>query len=1020
MRQILNESPWDNSEKKAIEWAIKNFAAVEGVPAQTKIDGDARVTARNNARIANGTAGADIYADQHLDTDTNDDIRNAKELSANNLKKQNITAYVDKVKTSFIHPLDYCHGKRIFKVKRDAHGNPEFDTNGEPIMEVAHPAETKATKMYIPGIVRILATEVHWETLHENKAKLEKLKKLILVTFWEYKKDRRFPLDVYFNNKSLGELWSEYGHLYSRDLAEWNAGKQQWAEWVAEAREEYESVTGNTVAEPEEQAEQAEQAPQADPNAPEMVNGKFTIGNYNCIRVDNWTALHKWSQYTNHITNQPGSQWCISEKRAHWDNYNCGRTTTVYVLWKDNFRDYSNVPCYEENIPYTDWGKSLICLLVNGYGGWSLRSFCSRYNHFGVNRNGCGYWGDASSGFGDNFATDATKAAKIIGCSADELKEKTPYVANTQLSNPDDESNIQNDNYNPSDHTDVAGYLESGSLDHHRGFRKSNSYDDLGINTYYHHGEYIIIQGTRPLINEWFREVIRLNNYLKVQRLTGGYNLINTSGDYVLDRDVLAIVYIGGNLAYVVLYTNGSRSVTFGNIVNLKTGKYMFKLAFSGFVNNVYSYCQKYDIMPAAFPLITYGENRGTVRVRVLNKNGTIDECEDIPLLESENNVVLIDEKTMSCKTPDGPVILYDMKSHQKLFKSTRAETVSGVSKNGITRIYNSLVDRFIIKNIKTNDTINIIDDDDDFPVPGVTFKRFKSTPHPVMLDSNTQGWIICYDAEEQYYIFNETFTHLYANIHCYYPTNIKIKDGYLYFIPDACSKIVKKIKLDLRDNGETYDNHTDTHESINIDGMSIDDIEIANLTRDEILDNTINGMAIPYSINGGTIFIDYSGETPKVINRSDKRVKHTIIADNDKYFVMQVTNTTARLADCDGNYVTPEFLYSENKDIKNIYYMNLGCWAIKTSATKWNIINADGEPMIRNGAKKILSKFAKDTGIASYTSSGRNVQNLFIKVNGDIKSSVEELMESVNRMNDNIMNESYNSIWYQAAYLLD
>lgn len=377
--RLLKESVWDNSyDRDAPKWILDHWDVV--------------------------------FPETDKPEDPNEAKRMAKEKVA-------------KINALFNHPVDYTLG---------CPNDRELDANGNEIGPRVY--EMKIIRMFCLGLVRILYGELHYETEFVNPRKIEDLKKCILTALVADRKAQMasrggqvtYPWSTDLNGKSFNQLKAELLPHYQEakeTLAEWD---RSWHERNPNSHR----VTADDA--PAEEIEAADDGTIDDGLPQPDMSDAVRLGDYNVKWIQNHKQSSCWNKYTNKVSTHAGCNWCITipDDNCHWRHYmERYDYPTVYFLWKDNFKelkrqDYNVEPFYSQQ-PYNDWGKSLMCLMVKADGhGWKFLQLTSRYNHF--KGDGAGGFNSDGGGWGDSFARNAEDAARIIGCTVEELKQACP------------------------------------------------------------------------------------------------------------------------------------------------------------------------------------------------------------------------------------------------------------------------------------------------------------------------------------------------------------------------------------------------------------------------------------------------------------------------------------------------------------------------------------------------------------------------------------------------------------------
>ena len=370
--------------------------------------------------------------------------------------------------------------------------------------------EFKWLNSYVLGLTRILYTELNYDKPKFKSSMINDLKKVYLSAVYARQEgiqndDSSLMMDKNMNGLSLTELKAKFMPYYEKYHAIYEKNKK-----------EYIAANKHTVQKEKSKIGVDEGAKYdgagnliIDFEAPYHENS-FKIGNYNACMIPTHKAASTWNKFTNKTSSNMGCNWCITipNNISNWESYGCGDTRTVYFCWTDDFLNL-NVKDYNDgSAPYNDWGKSLICVMVNGSDDpdLSIQQVTSRYNHY----DGNGKSAQASLGFGDNFCGGAgseglnKELAKLLGCSLEDIQEKLIYTG---------ESTDADENKRA---TAFAGAMES--VEYYAGDCRFDKFeimeklpDNYSILGYYD-SEYevnieILFSGTKPVENFTYNEI---------------------------------------------------------------------------------------------------------------------------------------------------------------------------------------------------------------------------------------------------------------------------------------------------------------------------------------------------------------------------------------------------------------------------------------------------------------------------------------------------------------------------------
>lgn len=129
---------------------------------------------------------------------------------------------------------------------------------------------------------------------------------------------------------------------------------------------------------------------------------------YKIIRIDSFEEAKKYHDYTN-----PESRWCLTYSRENYNHYTNNDKFAMYFCIRD---DIDTVE-YKvgENCPLDDYGKSLLCIIVDSDG--NLATFTTRWNHTDANGNAVA---------ADENVGDKRTISEILGVNFNEVFK--PYT----------------------------------------------------------------------------------------------------------------------------------------------------------------------------------------------------------------------------------------------------------------------------------------------------------------------------------------------------------------------------------------------------------------------------------------------------------------------------------------------------------------------------------------------------------------------------------------------------------------
>lgn len=346
------------------------------------------------------------------------------------------------------------------------------------------------TKALIMAIVRILKTECNDNTSRPVNARMKaQLKKVAFAaTMYRQKqvwdgvpKDNIMSKDA--DGKNFYQLsalvmpqYDELMNIYLNGYGDAWPGKEAQAEVAARIRAEKDAANNQRFqallakienheelnAEEKEfvdrmkakQAQQNVQAPAVEQPAeepdPEVIDdpwaedngftdehprpymkGRFRIGTtgYWAVRIDQYEQSKTWWWWTYPNCPYPTQidhTWCITNPNSrNFFYYGIGTTVTAYYVFKEGFEKLKR-PSESPNAPYDEWGKSLICIMIDRYFNNTkdtVHVCSSRYNQAQPN-NKHGY----GNGYGNSFMGQSVqKLAELFDCSKQEIYDKFVY-----------------------------------------------------------------------------------------------------------------------------------------------------------------------------------------------------------------------------------------------------------------------------------------------------------------------------------------------------------------------------------------------------------------------------------------------------------------------------------------------------------------------------------------------------------------------------------------------------------------
>lgn len=233
-------------------------------------------------------------------------------------------------------------------------GEQVMTKNGEPVLVMGGAKQTvnqfcermladalfhnNADRRFEPGAARIAISECKWNPLLDENPNLDATKLGMLKTILNYITENhndRAVISNDLNGKSYQELYNDFGEAVEQTIDAKNA---------------------------------------------ELNNLKFSkpAHEYKIVRIHNYAESKKYYNYTN-----PKSRWCLTYSIENYNGYtNYGRNTMYFCL-----RDDINTVEYKigKNCPLDEYGKSMLCVIVNPKG--ELSTFTTRWNHKDANEN---------------------------------------------------------------------------------------------------------------------------------------------------------------------------------------------------------------------------------------------------------------------------------------------------------------------------------------------------------------------------------------------------------------------------------------------------------------------------------------------------------------------------------------------------------------------------------------------------------------------------------------------------------
>lgn len=258
-------------------------------------------------------------------------------------------------------------------------GEQVMTKNGEPVLVAGGTKQTvnqfcermladalfhnNADRRFEPGVARIAITECNWNPLLDENPNLDAAKLGMLKDILNYITKNHNDRDIIsndLNGKTYQELYDNF----------------------------------------ETAIKQARDAKNAELN---NIKFKKPDHEYKIIRIDSFEESQKYHDYTN-----PNSRWCLTYSIENYNAYlNYGKNTMYFCL-----RDDIDTVEYKvgENCPLDEYGKSMLCVIVDPYG--ELSTFTTRWNHKDAN----GRTVAADTGVGDKKTI-----SELIGANFNEV-----------------------------------------------------------------------------------------------------------------------------------------------------------------------------------------------------------------------------------------------------------------------------------------------------------------------------------------------------------------------------------------------------------------------------------------------------------------------------------------------------------------------------------------------------------------------------------------------------------------------
>ena len=236
-----------------------------------------------------------------------------------------------------------------------------------------------ADRRFEPGAARIAISECGWNPFDTDSdvdvLKISRLKRIL--EFISEKYNDRTIIDNYLNNKSLDELY-------------------------ASCSNELQKIK-------DEQDKELET---------HSFNSEHT---YKIVRIDSFEESKKYHDLTN-----PDSRWCLTYSYSNYMSYTQKQHYAMYFCIRDDINEVKRE--IGENCPLDEYGKSLLCIIVDTEG--NLATFTTRWNHKDANGNKV----TADKGLGDKVTV-----SEIVGVNFNKVfkpytEEEIKKIADATLS----------------------------------------------------------------------------------------------------------------------------------------------------------------------------------------------------------------------------------------------------------------------------------------------------------------------------------------------------------------------------------------------------------------------------------------------------------------------------------------------------------------------------------------------------------------------------------------------------------
>lgn len=428
-----------------------------------------------------------------------------------------------KVFASLLFDNNFTYGEQI--MRRD--GSPVL-ANGaqQTINQFAERAlantffRNGADRRFEPGAARIAITECGWNPFKDDSdvdvLKISRLKRIL--EFISKKYNDRATIDNYLNNKTLDELYTA-------------------------CADELQKIKDDQDKEIETQSFDNEHT-------------------YKIVRIDSFDESKKYHDLTN-----PDSPWCITYDYANYRTYTQRQNYAMYFCIRDDINEVERK--IGENCPLDDYGKSLLCVIVDTEG--DLETFTTRWNHKDAN----GKTVKADKGLGDKVTV-----SKIVGVNFNKVFK--PYTEEELKAIKDAELSFESLTKSNEPGEQFTAYMDAiyeyfDNQNDELDPEESEEYDISDYNALFELSEKYDEENNEDLDDYKFdfAECMPFGKYAVISTIIGYYRLVDFHNKYLSNWcDELIMtnnnMYSAGN-KYVLFFTkeHGQNFYT----VNCLTGK---------------------------------------------------------------------------------------------------------------------------------------------------------------------------------------------------------------------------------------------------------------------------------------------------------------------------------------------------------------------------------------------------------------------------------------------------------------